>query len=422
VGIALGFLAGIVFWIAPPVATAASSITGAAYQDLNRNGSREAGEPSFSAHRLDLFGGTGAFLATTVTDSAGGYQFAGLADGDYTVRYDAADWWSMRDDWVTTTTGSLYPEVSVHLGGSAIADFGWRRIVRSTDATGPISSYTGSNGLVVQSFDDAVDARTIYDALMQGSLIGNEASRVTIKFDIGSGTSTTSSVTQSNGTYSGYRAFVYMAYVMWLDTGDRALFHEYGHAWSQYYAYMVQQDPTYSGYLKARGLAGDSRLGSSYEWDVQEIFAEDYRQLFGTANAGSGGQINGDIPRPADVPGLRDYLAGAYRQPPPATIVPTVPFALSGLAVTPSPVKTAGTVSFSVSAPGSVTVRILNGKGALVRTLMSNAAQPAGALSAGWNRTDSAGRRVKRGTYSARVDAVDGTGRTATATTSFSVY
>jgi flagellar hook assembly protein FlgD len=85
-------------------------------------------------------------------------------------------------------------------------------------------------------------------------------------------------------------------------------------------------------------------------------------------------------------------------------------------------VKASGTVSFSVSAPGSVSVRILNAKGSLVRTLLSNVAKPAGAVSTGWDRTDSSGRRVKRGAYSARVDAVDGSGRSATASAAFSVY
>ena len=84
--------------------------------------------------------------------------------------------------------------------------------------------------------------------------------------------------------------------------------------------------------------------------------------------------------------------------------------------------RPSGTVSFSVSAPGSVSVKILNAKGSLVRTLLSNAAKPAGAVSTVWDRADSSGRRVKRGTYSARVDAVDGSGQSATASAAFSVY
>jgi hypothetical protein len=420
--VGLVILAGVAAWSPPPAPAATSRITGVAYQDLNRDGARQADEAPFSGHRVDLYGAGGAFLQTTLTDAAGQYQFLDLADGDYQVIYDASYWWSMRDDWVPTTTGSLFPKASVHLAGAAAADFGWRRIVRSTDVNAPISSYVGPNGLAVQSYDDVVSAREIYDAAMQGSLIGAEASTITIRFDYGTGSSTATSVTESNGRYSGYRANVYLAYVNWLDTGDRALFHEYGHAWSQYYAYMVQQDPTYSGYLSARGLLGDSRLGSSYPWEVQEIFAEDYRQLFGTANARTGGQLNGEIPLAADVAGLRDYLAGPYRQAPLADPGPTTPLAISGVAVTPSPVKTSGTVSFSVSAPGSITVKILSAKGSLVRTLLSSAPKPAGSLSALWDRTDSTGRRVKRGTYSARVDAVDGTGQSATASASFSVY
>jgi hypothetical protein len=419
VGLAISVALGLFGAPAAPAAT--GLISGTTYQDLNGDSSRQAGEAVFSGHRVDLYDAGGAFLATTLTDASGHYQFSALSDGDYRVQYDASYWWSMRDEWVPTTTGSLFPKASVRLTGSAVANFGWRRIVRSADVNAPISSYVGPNGVVVASYDDVVSGREIYDSLMQGSLIGEEASAVTIRFDYSSASSTTTSVTQTNGKYFGYRANVYISYVTWLDTGDRALFHEYGHAWSQYYAYMVQQDPTYSGYLAARGLANDPRLGSDYAWQVDEIFAEDYRQLFGTANASTGGQINGGIPFASSVAGLRDYLMGPYRQAPLGSPAPPA-ISVSGVAVAPNPVKTSGTVSFSISAPGAVSVKVLNGKGSLVRTLLSSSPKLAGSVSTVWDRTDSAGRRVKRGTYSVRVDLVDRSGQSATSSAGFSVY
>ena len=86
-------------------------------------------------------------------------------------------------------------------------------------------------------------------------------------------------------------------------SGDRTLFHEYGHAWSLYNAYLVQQDPALTAYLRARGLLGDPRLGTSYAWDPRELIAEDYRQLFGSPNAQLGGQINRDVPLAKESPG-----------------------------------------------------------------------------------------------------------------------
>jgi len=120
---------------------------------------------------------------------------------------------------------------------------------------------------------------------------------------------------QTNGIYTDYNATSNVSYVSWLD-GDGELFHEYGHAWSLYNAYIVQQDPTLAAYLRARGLFGDPRIGTSYAWDTKEMIAEDYRQLFGTASAQGLTQMNRDIPAAKDVPGLKDFLAGVFTKPP----------------------------------------------------------------------------------------------------------
>jgi flagellar hook assembly protein FlgD len=87
----------------------------------------------------------------------------------------------------------------------------------------------------------------------------------------------------------------------------------------------------------------------------------------------------------------------------------------------PDPVKVTGTAAFSLSAPASVTVRILTGKGALVRTLLSGVATAAGSGSVTWDRKDASGRRVGKGTYSVRVDAVDASGQLASASAPFAV-
>ncbi|HEX7259556.1 MAG TPA: FlgD immunoglobulin-like domain containing protein, partial [Candidatus Saccharimonadia bacterium] len=116
---------------------------------------------------------------------------------------------------------------------------------------------------------------------------------------------------QSNGncTYSSVRA------ESPLDPNrmnDRCLNHEYGHAWSYYYGVEFQQDSKFTSYLKARGLDGDSRVNSSYQWYTAEMIAEDYRQLLGSPNT-QDGQINWEIPFAKDVPGLKDYLLTAFR-------------------------------------------------------------------------------------------------------------
>ena len=303
--------------LGPPVVRplmAPGTLGGFAFQDLNRDGIFEAGEQPLADEHLFLYDGGGTYLGNTYTDAAGWYQFDDLADGAYRVQFAPASWWSIREDWVPDTTGSLFAVVNVQLTASASADFGWRAIVRSTDPNAPFSSYVGANGLRVKSYDDVIPAKAIYDRLMSGLLIGPEARFTTIRFDFAPTGSTSTTASSSGGVYTSFTATSDVSFVSWLD-GDDGLFHEYGHAWSLYNAYIVQQDPTLAAYLRARGLVGDPRVGTSYAWNAREMIAEDYRQLFGTPSARAVTQMNRDIPDAKDVPGLAAFLSGAFTTP-----------------------------------------------------------------------------------------------------------
>ena len=146
---------------------------------------------------------------------------------------------------------------------------------------------------------------------------------------------------------------------------------------------MVQQDVAWRRTSQARGLDGDPRINSSYGWQPDEMIAEDYRQLFGSANARGGGQINTEIPLAADVPGLADFLANTFTKPPAhdaTATTATAAAATTAAATTATATATAtadgacaaadlrsgdgtrpgeddGTAAFSLSAPASVTVR-----------------------------------------------------------------
>lgn len=401
------------------------TIAGTVFQDLNRNAVRDAGEPAWEGHQLYLFDAAGAYRATATSDASGRYAFAGLADGDYKVDYASPSWWAIRDTWVPTTTGSVRPSKAVRLAGAATADFGWRTIVRSTDAAAPISSYAGPSGLRVESFDDVVSAREVHDAVALG-LIGAEATSITIRFDLGPNSSTVAGWQGAPGSYSSYSAICYDNYVSWLDSGDQGVSHEYGHAWSLYYDTIVRQEGTFASYLQARGLAGDTRVDTSYVWGARELIAEDYRQLLGSPNARLATQMNRDIPPAAAVPGLRDFLATTFTTAPsgtdPAPPPPPPPaLTLSTPVVTPSPVVRSATVTSSLSTPAAVTIEIRDAGGALVRTLLAGAARDAGSVGTGWDRKDNTGRKVRGGTYVAEVRAVASDGRTARATTTFKV-
>jgi hypothetical protein len=258
------------------LAAGSSVIQGTAFQDLNRNGVQDPGEAGLANMQLYLFDGDGQYLGVAYSSASGSYEFTGLADGAYRVQFASPSWWSLRNSWVPTTTGSLLPRLTLSLTGSATADFGWRPIVRSSDISSPVSTYTGTNGLRVQSYDDVVPAKEVYDAVMRGT-VGPEAQYVTIRFDYSPTSTTAASWQGSPGSYTTYQAACYDNYVSWLDQGDVGAGHEYGHAWSLYYDTIVQQEGTFATYLKARGLYGDPRLGSSEAWNVKEMIAEDYR-------------------------------------------------------------------------------------------------------------------------------------------------
>ena len=407
-----------------PATALAGTISGAAFQDADRDGVRDVGESALSDQRIYLYDAAGAYHGNALTAADGTYAFNDIADGDYRLSYSASSWWALRENWVPTTTaaGGLRPDLHVTLSGAATANFGWRQIVRSTDPAAPITTYAGGNGLTVKSYNDVVPAFAVYQAVMAGT-VGIEAPRVEIRFGIGTATATGSSVATVDGRYSGFGAICTVAYLTWLDGGDTALSHEYGHAWSLYHALMTQQDSTFAGYLRARGLEGDARVDSSYGWDRMEMIAEDYRQLLGSPSARVATQTNRDIPAAASVSGLREFLATTFTTPPSGSGTSPTPSALTatGLAMNPSPVRTSGTAGFTLSDRAAVTATVTTSSGALVKTLIDGASRDAGAVAATWNRTNTAGKKVGRGTYRLVVSARAADGRTASGSVTFSV-
>lgn len=327
------------------------SVTGSVWNDVNRNAVFDAGESPFVGIPIDVYSGS-SYVTGAYTDSSGAYQVANLPPGTYTIEIDPSTWRSMRDSWALTTMGSsfyqgvsgdLAPMATVSLTSSARADFGLRQIVRSTTWSSPVTSYTGPNGLRVDSYDDVVAAQTLYDDVMAGVLVGPEAKTTVLYFDSPtSGTYTAASIGGS-GPYCCYSASMYVAYDTWVTLGDVALFHEWGVDWGDYNAYITQADPSYSAYLSARGLSGNPSLGTSAIWQAPELLAEDYRQLFGTANAASYPQNNTQIPPASEVPGLETFLASTYDVP---AFVPPAPTVSS---LGPSAVPEAGGTQVSVT-------------------------------------------------------------------------
>ncbi|HEX3564473.1 MAG TPA: fibronectin type III domain-containing protein, partial [Acidimicrobiales bacterium] len=168
------------------------------------------------------------------------------------------------------------------------------------------------------SYDDAVTPQQVYQALAQGGLVGGEGASETIRFDDlapSASSSTSASYATINGSIQNFTAVTSIGWESWLFHGDQTLFHEYGEAWGEFYSFDGQQDPGFAAYLKARGLYGNSNVGSSLAWQPAEMIAEDYRELFGDSTAQAAPQMNTSIPPASQVSGLASFLAGAYRTP-----------------------------------------------------------------------------------------------------------
>jgi len=162
-----------------------------------------------------------------------------------------------------------------------------------------------------------------------------------------------------------------------------------------------------------------------------EIFAEDFRFLFGSRLANYCGSIeNRDLPLPTEVAGLKDFFLSL-----PATVTVDDVAALIELLTFPNPFNPVLNISFSVSGAGAGTsapvgdassvgassgsssggstpdqsaglgqttqrlrLRIFDVNGRLVSTLIDGALQP-GNYSAVWNGTDERGTSVSSGVY-----------------------
>ena len=138
---------------------------------------------------------------------------------------------------------------------------------------------------------------------------------VNVRDDVSSQVTTSAGTT--NGRYTYFRANIYLKGVnSTMNTSpDAAVGHEFGHAWTLYYLYIAQQGD-WSSYLSARGIAGDPRLNTTYEWTDREIIADDYRLLFGSDLAISERpHLNTDIPDPRNVPGLKQFFQTTWMTP-----------------------------------------------------------------------------------------------------------
>jgi FlgD Ig-like domain len=175
--------------------------------------------------------------------------------------------------------------------------------------------------------------------------------------------------------------------------------HELGHVFHN--RFMPSGSSRWREYRGLRGIGDEATYNdlASHAFRPREIFAEDFRVLFGGSEAYFGGHVeNPGIAEPGTIAGLEDFYlrvaqGGESRQRIAATNSPN-----------PFNPETEIRVALSPDAYGSdarVSVRVYSVTGALVRELYDGVA--AGDFAVRWDGRDSRGAQVASGTYYAQI-------------------
>ncbi len=180
--------------------------------------------------------------------------------------------------------------------------------------------------------------------------------------------------------------------------------HEMGHVF-QYSHLPAAANGAWDEYRRIRGIAGDSRFSDSapHAYRPSEVFAEDFRVLFGDPDAFFGGRVeNPVLASPVTIAGLDDFFLGLASGAAGAS-------AIVSLGSFPNPFNPQTELRVALSSDflattDVVTVRVFDVRGALVRELF--AGRPAGPdLRVLWDGRDREGRQVASSTYFGVVEA-----------------
>jgi len=180
--------------------------------------------------------------------------------------------------------------------------------------------------------------------------------------------------------------------------------HELGHVLHN--CHLREGSQLWSEFRRLRDITDPNRYNdsASHAYRPHEIFAEDFRVLFGGVLAAHGGRIeNPELASPVGVPGLDLFMRSLGGQP-----MEREPAVMASSS--PNPFNPATRIHVTVpaqvaNAGGPVSVRIYDVRGALVRELYTGPAT--GELDLVWDGTDRRGSAVASANYFALVRAGD---------------
>ena len=182
------------------------------------------------------------------------------------------------------------------------------------------------------------------------------------------------------------------------DVAAYIIAHELGHVFHN--RYLPSGSSLWQEYRAVRGITDESTFNDNgpHAYRPREIFAEDFRVLFGGEDAYFGGRIeNTSIREPESVAGLKSFYLAAANVRPDARLDATC---------APNPFNPSTQIRITVPVDGSegstrVSVRIYSVTGALVRDLYDGNAS--GDLAVQWDGADNRGATVASATYYAQI-------------------
>lgn len=180
--------------------------------------------------------------------------------------------------------------------------------------------------------------------------------------------------------------------------------HELGHV----FQYRYLPDPMESGwdeYRRIRGIEDEITFSNTarHAYRPREIFAEDFRVLFGGAAAFFGGRVeNPELPSPTMVAGLEEFFLGLAATP--AGLPAIVSFDNYPNPFNPQTALRVRLTDDFLARREKVTVRVYDVTGALVRDLFAGV--PEGSdLEVTWDGRDGKGNQTASSTYFGVVEA-----------------
>ncbi|HET6349961.1 MAG TPA: hypothetical protein VFH88_12850 [Candidatus Krumholzibacteria bacterium] len=183
------------------------------------------------------------------------------------------------------------------------------------------------------------------------------------------------------------------------DVAAYIIAHELGHVFHNHF--MPADSPRWGEYRQLRGITDENTFNENaqHAYRPREIFAEDFRVLFGGPAAYFGGHVeNSAIAEPEAVAGLRDFYLRAAQEPARGARI--------AASSSPNPFNPETEIRVTVPSDATVSgarvsVRVYAVTGALVRDLYDGVTS--GDLAVRWDGTDNRGNRVASSTYYAQI-------------------